>query len=321
MTPEEDSYGTDAHPEVTELSDLTEGLLSVSRAHEVKAHLAACPLCADVHDSLREIRGALGSLPGPGRMPDDVAGRIDAALAAEALLETHRPAPVSRETSPGDAASVSRETELETPHRRPGASRPGGPSGARRPRPGGSSGPGRPGPGRGGSRRHRRLHTLLTTAGVVGALVLGGALFQGLGGDSSGAGSTAAEDRHDDREAGALADEDLQERVQTLLDKHPAAAHTGPGTAPETEQPQDTAPLMGGPTTVPSCVRAGIDRPEQPLAAEAGQAYQGRPSYLVLLPHPGDRQRVDAYVVDASCTADPGAGPGEVLVQRTYARD
>ena len=79
------------HPDVTEISDLTEGLLPPSRTADVRRHLDECELCADVYTSLEEIRGLLGSVPGPTRMPADVAGRIDAALAAEALLDATAP--------------------------------------------------------------------------------------------------------------------------------------------------------------------------------------------------------------------------------------
>jgi anti-sigma factor RsiW len=92
---------TAGHPDIDELSDLTEGLLPPSRAADVRRHLDGCALCADVHASLSEIRGLLGTLPGPSHMPDDVATRIDAALAAEALLDA------TGDASPlGEGASV-----------------------------------------------------------------------------------------------------------------------------------------------------------------------------------------------------------------------
>ena len=62
---------TAEHPDVAEISDLTEGLLPPSRTADVRRHLDECELCADVHASLEEIRGLLGTLPGPPRMPDD----------------------------------------------------------------------------------------------------------------------------------------------------------------------------------------------------------------------------------------------------------
>ncbi|CAM5736572.1 Zf-HC2 domain-containing protein OS=Streptomyces alboniger OX=132473 GN=CP975_17640 PE=4 SV=1 [Streptomyces alboniger] len=63
---------TAGHPDVAEISDLTEGMLEPSRTAEVRRHLDECELCADVHASLEEIRGLLGTLPGPPRMPADV---------------------------------------------------------------------------------------------------------------------------------------------------------------------------------------------------------------------------------------------------------
>ena len=115
------STDTAGHPEVTEISDLTEGLLPPSRTADVRRHLDDCALCADVYASLEEIRGMLGTLPGPSRMPADVAERIDAALAAEALLnatepdadtaDTREPVGASRlMTGKSDGARVSRET-------------------------------------------------------------------------------------------------------------------------------------------------------------------------------------------------------------------
>lgn len=66
MTSTTDTAG---HPEVTEIADLSEGLLPPSRTADVRRHLDECPLCSDVHASLEEIRGLLGTLPGPPRMP------------------------------------------------------------------------------------------------------------------------------------------------------------------------------------------------------------------------------------------------------------
>jgi anti-sigma factor RsiW len=314
VTSEAMPHDTGEHPEVAELSDLTEGLLSVSRSEEVRAHLTECPLCTDVHASLAELRGALGSLPSPPRMPDDVAGRIEAALAAEALLDTERrspepvPTPVSRETAPDEPVDVSRETRRAhrpSPH----------PASPGRRTPGGSPGRGR--------RVARQRRALLTAAGAVGALVLGGALLQGItGGTSAGSDAGAAADGQGDvrSKEDAVAAGGLEQRVRELLSRSASGAEGGPDLKAETKEPSN-APLAGGPAVVPSCVRAGIDRPEQPLAAEPGQSYAGRPSYLVVMPHPGNPQRVDAYVVDSSCTTDSGTEPAEILVERTIPRD
>ncbi|MFD8661630.1 anti-sigma factor family protein, partial [Streptomyces globisporus] len=117
MTPTAD---TAQHPEVSEISDLTEGLLAPSRTAEVQQHLAQCDLCSEIRDSLEEIRGLLGTMPDPEPMPEDIAARIDAALAAEA-----GPTP-STENEPGGGCGG-----LNNP-RAAGPGRAGGRRGARR---------------------------------------------------------------------------------------------------------------------------------------------------------------------------------------------
>lgn len=112
---------TTQHPDVTEISDLTEELLPPSRAAEVRDHVDGCELCGEVHASLMEIRELLGTVPTPQRMPDDIADRIDAALVAEAALGA---------TPPSGSLRVSRETEppaVEKPNAEPSPSgRPAG---------------------------------------------------------------------------------------------------------------------------------------------------------------------------------------------------
>ncbi|MFD4986053.1 hypothetical protein [Streptomyces sp. NPDC058374] len=109
-----DATGDAGHPDVAEISDLAEGLLDPSRSGELRSHLDSCALCADVRSSLEEIRGLLGTLPGPSRMPADVAGRIDAALAAEALLETMEPPAGSSGAVPSGSAPQGSATPGES---------------------------------------------------------------------------------------------------------------------------------------------------------------------------------------------------------------
>jgi hypothetical protein len=73
---------------------------------------------------------------------------------------------------------------------------------------------------------------------------------------------------------------------------------------------------------VPSCIRAGIARTEDAVAAQKGR-YDGKDAYLVLLPDPEADSRVTAYVVDASCIRESSTGKktkGDVLLKRSYAR-
>lgn len=324
--------GPDEHPEVSEISDLAEGLLDPEHVAELRAHLARCELCADVLTSLEEIRSALGTLPGPVRMPDDVAGRIDAALAAEALLDST--APAGRPTESG-ARNVSRETEgardenARTVGSRAEGDRPVGGHAAdnrlsrdraadgRRPggRPAGH-GSAATGPERRPA-RHRWRTALLATAGVAAVFGLGSVIVQQTT-PSSGGG---------DAESGVAQENSaktaLEQRVQKLLDRQDASMgdQQQPPTSEGERSPTADAPLIDSGLTLPSCIREGIGRSEKPLAVDPASPYRGRPAYLVVLPHSGDGERVDAYVVDSACTTGSQPGPGEVLQKHTLPRD
>ncbi|MGX1563433.1 anti-sigma factor family protein [Streptomyces sp. NPDC055506] len=296
------------HPDVAEISDLSEGILPPSRSTDVRRHLDECELCADVYASLEEIRGLLGTLPGPPRMPAAVAGRIDAALAAEALLnatepeaaEGLTPASASRSASEDDSgAHVSRETS--TPADRP----------AGRPR-SSTTGPGRKGRTRNGRRRIAVLGTVFTVA----ALGLGSVLLSSLGDnkpphDTAGDRQTTAAD--------TFSEGKLQKQVTDLLAENQSeeggSSRTplGAATAPGSNHPK----FLREPT-VPGCVRDGIGRKDAALAVENGR-YQGKKAMLVLLPDATDATRVTAYIVDATCVDHQAStAGGKVLLERSY---
>ncbi|MEV1020060.1 hypothetical protein [Streptomyces sp. NPDC050264] len=300
---------TAEHPEVTEISDLAEGLLPASRTSDVRRHLDNCVLCADVYASMEEIRGMLGTLPGPPRMPEDIAGRIDAALAAEALLDSLVPGgteegtretsdPVSRETSVVDAP----EPE-PNPH---SVDRPAG-------HPRGAAGPGRK-PRTARRRTSAALGAVLTAA----ALGVGALLLQQNGGGAPTARESSAAD--------TFADSSLDAKVSELLG-------TGgePSAPPSSDEPsfgtQDSGPMTPqtvGPmpklaTTVPACVQLGTHRNEDPLAAEKG-TYEGKSVYLVVLPHKTDpAHRVTAFIVDSACVKQ-ATSAGKLLYTHDYDR-
>lgn len=288
MTSTTDMTGTDEHPEVAEISALAEGILPPDRSADLRGHLDDCALCSGVRASLDEIRDLLGTLPGPPRMPTDIAGRLDAALAAEALLAATS-APVSRETSPSSSL----------PDR---VDRPAGHSPA-------PSGPGR-------SRTRRRwLKGLLVTASAAGVLGLGGSVLTHSF-TSGGASSSSA----DSGKATASKQSSLEARVHALL-----SAEGSSGDAPsvgvmEKEGVMETGKdglLQSG--SLPSCVTEGIGRSGAPLAFER-ETYEGIDSYLVVFPNTGDETSVDAYLVDASCVAASPTGPAKVLNKDTYTR-
>ncbi|PNG23889.1 anti-sigma factor family protein [Streptomyces cahuitamycinicus] len=300
------------HPDVAEISDLAEGLLPPDRTTDLRRHLDECELCADVYASVEEIRGLLGTLPGPPRMPADVAGRIDAALAAEALLNASGPESSESpepESAPGSGAagapsdddsgvSVSRETS--TP-----ADRPTG-----RPR-SSTTGPGRKDRTRIGRRRIAVLGTVFTVA----ALGLGSVLLSSLGDnkpphDTAGERQTTATD--------TFSEGKLQKQVTDLLSENKtkgggSRTPFGAATAPGTNQPRVFKEAV-----VPGCVRDGIGRDDAALATENG-TYQGKKAMLVLLPDASDATRVTAYIVDATCVDQAAStAAGKVLLERTY---
>ncbi|GAA3488410.1 hypothetical protein [Streptomyces cremeus] len=293
--------GTAQHPDVAEISDLTEGLLSPSRAQDVRRHVDDCELCADVQLSLEEIRGLLGTLPGPQRMPADIVGRIDAALAAEALLDSTAPGAssdtahgVSRETAAGD---VSRET-TQAPAR-PAAGRPAG-------RARGTTGPGR------SSQRMPRRRAVWSAVLGAAALGLGALLVQNLPADGNDADHPNAAKAQTPQFAGTP----LETQVDALLD--PPKPVRSDKNAPSVDV-QEKTPFAVQTVAVPACVQQGTGRSDAPLAAKQG-SYEGKQAFLLLLPHTSDPKQVQAYVVDAACVKTAPAGKGELLLTHGYPR-
>ncbi|MGW5396349.1 anti-sigma factor family protein [Streptomyces sp. NPDC003952] len=312
--------GTIGHPDVSEISELTEGLLSPSRTAEVRSHLLGCLLCADVRASLEEIRALLGTLPGPARMPADISGRIDAALAAEALLDATAPHGEPGAEPPAPAADgapgpgVSRETS-PAPLGETGAPRPSGhPTGAT-------------GPGRRRARRRIALAGGLLAACAAGVLVFGlasrdhPAQDMSARSDASAARSGTGTPEYTAQglpgtvrellASAAPGDRAAGERNNTFgMENSPPAA---PSTAPS------GAPADGLAPGAPACVRQATGRTETPLGFESG-TYEGKDVFLLVLPHAGDPTSVDAYLIGSACVTDPSAAPGKPLLTRTYPR-
>lgn len=282
------------HPDVTEISDLTEGLLPPDRSAEVRRHLDDCVLCADVHASLEEIRGLLGTLPGPTRMPDEVAHRIDAALAVEALISSTAPEPTTLE--PDSAGHVSRETSTSPP------------------RPAGHARTTTTGPGRKDRRRNgRRRIAVLGTAFAVAALGIGSVLVSSLTGDES-PGTSAPGQRS--TVADSFSESGLEQQVADLLAASPNAS---PHTLGMQGEPGTKTPRVFQEPTVPGCVQKGMDRNDAALAVEKG-TYQGRDALLVVLPDSADSTRVTAYLMDATCVSQPSSGTAKILLKDSYTR-
>ncbi|ANP56189.1 anti-sigma factor RsiW [Streptomyces griseochromogenes] len=312
MTSTADTAG---HPDVAEISDLTEGLLPSSRTAELQRHLEECELCADVRASLEEIQGLLGTVPGPSRMPADVADRIDAALAAEARRSATEPGALDTSvliSGPAEPDSqitgggVSRETS-------PSADRPVG-------RPHGATGPGRKGRERGRRRRTVVLGAVLTAA-VLGA---GSLVLQSLG---SGGSDTTAHGKPT-QSVTTFSGDSVQNQVKDLLSvkreteggsesKRPRSGADSEQNTPGSTQGAHT--LLQPQTSVPDCVRKAISRSGDVLGAKTGM-YAGKSAYLVVLPDTVDSTRVTVYVVDASCVGQQPVSPGKVLLKQSLAR-
>ncbi|MEU0846472.1 hypothetical protein ABZ387_00650 [Streptomyces flaveolus] len=293
------------HPDVAEISDLTEGLLPPSRTTDVRRHLETCELCADVYASLEEIQGLLGTLPGPQRMPDDVAGRIDAALAAEALLSATAPAspavsaaPAADEDESRDGTHVSRETSAAD-------------------RPSGRARTSTTGPGRKDRRRiGRRRIAVLGAVAAAAALGIGSVIVSSVTG-----GSPPDDTAHGQQTApvDTFSETKLQKQVSDLIGDG-QGTRSGPrtphsfGTEPETENH-----VLTQPTVVPECVQKAIGRDDAALATEEG-VYKGKEALLVVLPDTLNDSRVTAYIVDSACVDQPAVGKATVLLEHSYTR-
>ncbi|WP_329230765.1 hypothetical protein OHB07_18915 [Streptomyces sp. NBC_00111] len=304
---------TAQHPDVSEISDLTEGLLPPSREVVLRRHLDACDDCHDIHTSLEEVRSLLGTaLPLHERMPDDVAERIDAALAAEA-------APSATTPPPAAASHVSRET-CDAPEESLVVPRPAG-------RPRGATGPGR------GSSRRRRRTVILGTAFGAAAVGMSVFLFQAIQPSQDSASSMADQGVSAAEKSGAdFSEGTLEGQVHTLLSG--ASASDAPGnedpgkpSLDTKSSPEETSPRTPSPRTplrapavdVPPCVQEGTGRDTPALAVDQG-SYNGTAAFLVVLPDANDSSRVQAYVVDAACVDSTPATKGQLLLTQSYAR-
>ncbi|MER5892071.1 hypothetical protein [Streptomyces sp. NPDC001876] len=297
---------TAQHPDIEEISDLTEGLLSPSRTADVRRHIDACPQCGDIQASLEEIRSLLGTLPIDQQMPEDVAARIDAALASESLAQA--------EASSGVTGPVSRET-FEQPAEPTVVDRPSG-------RPRGATGPGRR------PARRRRRTVILGTAFGAAVVGIGVFLLQSVQPAQNSADSTssAAEDSGRNFSGDTLEDQvhqllgaaDGSKTAETGETKPSLDTKSSPQNVdPDTATPRDT--LRTPVVDVPPCVQRGTGRNAPALAVEQG-SYQGTAAFLVVLPHATDSSRVQAYVVDAACVGTAPASKGQLLLTHSYTR-
>lgn len=309
------------HPDVEEISVLTEGLLPPGRDAAVRRHLDECEPCTDVRASLEKIRGLLGTVPGPPHMPTEVASRIDTELAAEApprattvnLQSITEPAgaePV--DTEPADTPSATPGEGREHVSRETAASREAAASTNRpagRPR-SSTTGPGRKGPMRRGRRRAAAIGTVFT----VVALGLGTVLLSSQNEDVGDGPQTSAADTFSEGELRNQVS-DLLARERTKTDSSNNAQTFGLESAPG---PAISPRVLK--STVPECVRKGIGRDEAALATKEG-TYEGRKVLLVVLADSSDATKVTTYIVDTACVSSPSSTTAKVLLKRSQPRD
>ncbi|MER5551494.1 hypothetical protein ABT001_07410 [Streptomyces sp. NPDC002793] len=308
---------TAQHPDVSEIADLTEGLLAPSREVALRRHIDACEDCGDIYASLEEVRSLLGSaLPLNEPMPEDVIDRVDAALASEAASPTE--VPESPAEVPDTAVPVSRET-YDLPTEVAPAPRPAG-----RPR-------GATGPGRSPSRRRRRT-VILGTAFGAAAVGMSVFLFQSLQPSQDSAGTIADREVSAAKKShGSFSQDTLEGHVHALLSKSTDSGTPGQGSgkpsldtksSPGTPSPDDMSPrtpLRTPIVAVPPCIQQGTGRSAPALAVQKG-TYEGTAAFLVVLPHGTDSSRVQAYVVDAACVNSTPATKGQLLLTHSYTR-
>ena len=106
-----------SHLDTDVLAEFRAGLITGRRGAKIAEHLAGCDRCTAVDDQLAGVSVLLASVPAPA-MPDSVAQRLDAALAAEVAgrndPERTGPEP-SRKTEPAPRRARHRGFRLPSP--------------------------------------------------------------------------------------------------------------------------------------------------------------------------------------------------------------
>jgi len=288
------------HPDIETIAEYVEDLLAPEATAELSAHLTGCPACRESREALEEIRSLLGETEVPS-IPEDVALRIDAALAAEAAVPS---AGVHQADGPRRALPA------------PGAA------------PRGSVGPFRaagPGDSRRRARRLRRAALGMASLAACGLIITAvlnthttesssakGAAAGGFSRAASGAGPRFT----------AFSQAGFTQQIQTLLappaDQSNEPQIQGDGQHPESASTRSTGEPVA--VTAPGCVLASVDRPgSRPTSVFLG-TYQNIEVYALVYPAAGNpAHAVQAYLVDAACTT-PAGHTTPVLLSQTVPR-
>lgn len=269
------------HLSVETLADLHEGLLDARASLAARGHLVGCPRCSRLARDVGDVPDLLAAHADVGPVPDDVAERLDAALAAERV---GGPAPV---TAAEDVTPTATEHRAGSPW---------------------------------GMRVLQAAAALVLVLAGIGLGVTAwqdgddDAARTTTAEDSAGsAASPNAAGGYPVSASGQNWSEDtVVERVPDLLaGSFPAAPPAEGGAAAEGGDDGPARQLadaevfrLSGGKPLAECVAALIDGPGTPLSVDLA-TWQGRPAAVILLPTPDDPATLDVWVVGPGCsTAD-----------------
>ena len=279
------SLDSSGHPDPDTISEYVEDLLAPQASAELSAHLTGCADCRETHDSLEEIRSLLGELGETEvpPIPDDIALRIDAALAEAAQTAT--------EAVDGGAGPTAARTAAQA------ATGPSSPSYRTSP-----SRPGAGGPGRRPRRRLRRAAlgaAALAACGLIVTAALNLHPEVGSGSSSAANGAAAAGEAHASMAGAstAFSRSGFTQQIQRLL-----GAQTSGSARPQAQSGAKEPNSVPGATAVPSCVLAAVPRQTRPLLAATTGSYRSTAVYALVYPDPDDpAHKAEAYLVSADC--------------------
>ncbi|HEY1699238.1 MAG TPA: hypothetical protein VGG75_05910 [Trebonia sp.] len=106
--------GHTRHPGTGDLADFRAGVATGARGEEIAAHVAQCSACAAITTDLDALTALLGSVPIPA-LPEDIEGRIMAAIAAEAARTDTQGALSGQEPVLADESGSPAATTLSGP--------------------------------------------------------------------------------------------------------------------------------------------------------------------------------------------------------------
>jgi hypothetical protein len=275
----------DDHPSLERLAEWDEGLLPVDEADAVSAHVGGCPDCPRALDDLRGVSALLGTRAGIGSVPDDVAARLDAALAA-----------------PQDRSAAM------TPIRAAQSAPTAGTGRRRRP-----------------ARRWHELPVLRAAAAVLvvgGGISLLGQVVTGADGDDSAdvtAGTLSAEDENAEGAAGSQlapdvgSEQDAADAGRTADASAVLLSRSGRDHGVDDLSDAGRRMVAGAPPYVPDptavdaqSVQACTDSLEAPPLALDVSSFDGATAWLAVVADDEDPAAVFVYVLP------PGCPPGEL---------